>query len=393
MASTDRRCDFHPDDVEEPWWDEDIEIPTEYSCNRPARPEGTRCQFHAEVPVDFPACDVTPTDDRIEFAYLSKSDLNGVDLSGAVLPYANCMHLDFTKARGGLTNVRLPGAKLSHATLTGKRLEDVDLTGAICEATQFDHATIIGGSFAEATMESAVFEHTTLRNIDMREASLDHAVCDGARFEDICFDGASFVGASLVQCRFDADSHLHGGEFAGAILTGSIAHEAAIVRFESAAEGTDWDAAASEYLQLRSVARNSSLPSLGRSFFVKAKHCQRRSHSITSPARWRAGATRWLMRYGEGPTHVLGWAFIAIVAFVPLYMVTDGISTTEGVIPGSREHLLEYVYFSVVTFSTLGYGDFTPAGDTARLLAMLQAIVGSILIALFIFTLGRRATY
>lgn len=39
----------------------------------------------------------------------------------------------------------------------------------------------------------------------------------------------------------------------------------------------------------------------------------------------------------------------------------------------------DYIYFSTVTFSTLGYGDFSPCGDAhTRLLAAFQAIFGNL---------------
>ena len=38
----------------------------------------------------------------------------------------------------------------------------------------------------------------------------------------------------------------------------------------------------------------------------------------------------------------------------------------------------EALYFSAVTFSTLGFGDFTPARATAQALAGMQAIIGNL---------------
>jgi voltage-gated potassium channel Kch len=48
------------------------------------------------------------------------------------------------------------------------------------------------------------------------------------------------------------------------------------------------------------------------------------------------------------------------------------------------------LYFSVVTFTTLGYGDLIPAKQF-RLLAASEALVGLLLVGLFLFTLSRRA--
>ena len=48
------------------------------------------------------------------------------------------------------------------------------------------------------------------------------------------------------------------------------------------------------------------------------------------------------------------------------------------------------LYFSIVTFTTLGYGDITPTAEF-RLLAASEALVGVMLTGLFLFCLARRA--
>ncbi len=42
------------------------------------------------------------------------------------------------------------------------------------------------------------------------------------------------------------------------------------------------------------------------------------------------------------------------------------------------------VYFSAITFTTVGYGDFVPANDTGRALAACEALLGYLLLAVFV---------
>ena len=55
-----------------------------------------------------------------------------------------------------------------------------------------------------------------------------------------------------------------------------------------------------------------------------------------------------------------------------------------------RPNLL-FVYFSFVTLTTLGYGDMSPISETARSLAVLEAIVGPFFMAILIGWLVGRA--
>jgi len=42
------------------------------------------------------------------------------------------------------------------------------------------------------------------------------------------------------------------------------------------------------------------------------------------------------------------------------------------------------LYFSVVTLTTLGYGDIAPAVPAARMLCSLEAVIGQLFVAVFI---------
>jgi hypothetical protein len=52
--------------------------------------------------------------------------------------------------------------------------------------------------------------------------------------------------------------------------------------------------------------------------------------------------------------------------------------------------LLQSIYFSVITFTTIGYGDLYPTGVGSKFLVGFESLSGAILIALFVFVLGRR---
>ena len=120
-----------------------------------------------------------------------------------------------------------------------------------------------------------------------------------------------------------------------------------------------------------------------------------------------------LYGYGERPLNVVASAIVTILVFALLYMcfgVEQGsgdrlptynivremqlgiqqkdLFTRIQKIPWSSTR--DYLYFSVVTFTTLGFGDIRPQSGWSRTVAALEALGGVILIALFIFTFARK---
>jgi hypothetical protein len=76
-----------------------------------------------------------------------------------------------------------------------------------------------------------------------------------------------------------------------------------------------------------------------------------------------------------------------------------GFAILESLSPGAFRHedladgeavIQVFVYYSLVTLSTLGYGDVVPILPLARSLAAIEAIVGQLYIAVFVATLVAR---
>jgi hypothetical protein len=114
-----------------------------------------------------------------------------------------------------------------------------------------------------------------------------------------------------------------------------------------------------------------------------------------------------LSNYGESPWRVIGWITTVIAICALLYWSADintpGIGIyeckkiTESEISlvceelsSGDAHPLTHLYFSFVTFTTLGYGDYSPTEDWARAIAAVQAMLGLILSSLFIATFLRK---
>jgi voltage-gated potassium channel Kch len=107
------------------------------------------------------------------------------------------------------------------------------------------------------------------------------------------------------------------------------------------------------------------------------------------------------MLYGTSPWRVIGSSAVLILLCALLYPTTGGIQETgaEQAITYTVEEptntatpvlvtvFLKSLYFSVVTFATLGFGDISPVGSLARFLAGMESLLGSLLLALLVYVL------
>lgn len=96
---------------------------------------------------------------------------------------------------------------------------------------------------------------------------------------------------------------------------------------------------------------------------------------------------RGVSAYGESPARVAVSAAFVIAICASIFWFT-------GLTSNATDELLHSVwtslYFSVVTFTTLGYGDFSPPPGLARVAATIEALCGLFLMSLFLVTLVRR---
>jgi hypothetical protein len=59
---------------------------------------------------------------------------------------------------------------------------------------------------------------------------------------------------------------------------------------------------------------------------------------------------------------------------------------------GDEATLFEGLYFSGLSFTTLGYSDFNPVNQWGQVLAILETSVGVVRLAILVFVFGPRAT-
>ena len=94
---------------------------------------------------------------------------------------------------------------------------------------------------------------------------------------------------------------------------------------------------------------------------------------------------KWLYGWGEWPWLILAWCVVTIFIFSVLYYFIGDIAMNADIIKSYGTKL----YFSGITFTTLGFGGYSPMG-WAKVLAFIESFLGIFSIALFVYSFARR---
>ena len=102
--------------------------------------------------------------------------------------------------------------------------------------------------------------------------------------------------------------------------------------------------------------------------------------------------------YGEKPTRIILVSLFIILCFAGVFFFTGLLSDETVIVYASQASLSanidmywQSLYFSVVTFTTLGYGDILPIG-ISRLFASIEALLGGFILALFVVVFVKKMT-
>ena len=101
-------------------------------------------------------------------------------------------------------------------------------------------------------------------------------------------------------------------------------------------------------------------------------------------------AGRLIFGYAEKPLRIAAIAGGVILVCGLLFCGLNAVGAADGTEMHGVSRFTNAMYFSVVTFTTLGFGDLRPIWWAGKLIAGTEALAGAFLMAAFLVTLARR---
>ena len=190
-----------------------------------------------------------------------------------------------------------------------------------------------------------------------------NATFDSTEFNKVSFTRSTFTNVSLGESEFN-QMKVEWMTLKDALPADGLTYIKLIKNFREMEQFEDADAA---YYQYRRLSQKNKKWSFSKLMDVVA------------------GAS---CGYGVKPGYTLIWGFILIIVFALVYKLGNGIKRLKLKENGeARVSFWDAFYFSLVTFTTVGYGDWYPE-DMYRKFVMIEGVLGWLLLALFIVTLA-----
>ncbi len=316
-----------------------------------------------------PSVDLTHT---MEPLVSEGKDLRGVNLMGAELAGVDFRGANLEGAK--LFKANLKGADLSSANLIDAELTGADLTGANLEEANMSRVGLGMARLTRARLFRTTLDFSTLTGADLEQADLRCVSLREARIREANLRKADLTGADLQEADLSG-SHVEKATFQNANM------RRATIRYVAGFEQANWVGAdlrdvdfSGAYL-LRRFAMDQNYI---KEFREKSKMSELVYHLWWISSDCGRSISRWLILIG----------FVTLV-FGGLYMHVDidyGVHEPAWFTP---------FYYSIVTMTSLGYGDIIPRSAIAQCIAVVQVLLGYImlggLLSIFANKLARRA--
>jgi hypothetical protein len=292
-------------------------------------------------------------------ANVRHKNLENVNLAHAELDSANLSFADFKRANLAfaclqnaiLSFASFDGANLSAANLESTYLEDANLNNTIMTGANFKNAILTNSNLKNAYLVDAIFEGTNLIAVNFKNANLSSVTFDHKILGKLIRE-TGFRLTKLWKRRYDLllDTTIRCKGVNATTCYGSQ-------RFKLFLQDQDF---LEEYLE----------PAWGKIIFIF----------------W------WLFAdCGRSLGRWAGWSLLLAMIFAFIYRLLGPHSFDTQHL---EFNLFTLFYYSVVTFTTLGFGDIIPKTTTAAMWVTVEVVLGYImlggLITIFASKLSRR---
>ncbi len=354
---------------------------------------------------------------NLNFIVLQNADLSNAKLNGAKLDNSSLINVTFYKTKANSITIRNAQIKECEAGLSEFRQSDFSNTSI--DTTMFEYCQFDGSIFANCILQNVVFgqcslqhtkfgmtiaqelrvEDSNLSNADLNgiaiykglfeNTNLEWARINGGSLQDVDFIGCRLINTELMDTVM-VNPHMRRSLFRNTLL---VAKQLICLDEDGRELGNgikeeyekSYEEAHYVYLQLKNNFANIGF--YDDKIWASIKEQEMERFIALKNRRWLKYLLytfyRYYGNYGQDARLILLWGVVTVLVFGVIYYVTNTVDWGK-----QSADLLTAIYFSVITFLTIGYGDIVPIG-IGKLLASIEGAFGTITVSAFVVVLAK----
>ena len=272
------------------------------------------------------------------------------------------------KQKEDLSNFNLKKASLKNIYLVDATMKNCDL-----ERTDFEDASMFGANLSGSNLFKANFKNANLKN-----ANLENCNLLGANFNKTKLQNVYWGTDHKVINELDAEKAYKKGDF-----------ETAQKKYREAED---------IYRHIKIALQAQTLGDDTGKFFIREMIARRKQHKKFSAARIGSKIIELTTGYGEKLRNIV-FTIIGIIVTCMLLYGIEGISYNDEIVGFSSDDFQKHglfntlgnlLYFSVVVYSTVGFGEMLPIGPIGKTVMMFEGIAGGLVLAILIIALYKK---
>jgi len=269
--------------------------------------------------------------------------------------------------------VSLSNVHLKHANMQNANLLHVDLSKSDLTRSDFSGASMYGANFEGANLFKTNFEGANLKNANLKNANLL-----GADFTNAKLNNINWGKNNKVINEIQADKFLKNGNL-----------EKSIEKYKEAED---------IYRTLKISLKNQTLGNDVGKVFIREMIVKRKQMAKFSPLRIASKIAHITTGYGEKVGNIFYTALGMIICCALLFGIA-GVSYENATLGffgdiekfGGIIHVIgNLLYFSVVVFSTVGFGDIVPINAIGKSIVIVEGLLGTLLLSILIIALYKQ---
>jgi len=267
------------------------------------------------------------------------------------------------------------------------------LSGIQLKLADMKNAKLVNADLSNTDLTRADFSGASLYGVNLEGANLFKTNLEGANLKAANLKNCNMLGADFTNCKLNNIDWGNDNK-----VINEIEAENALTSSNANAANEKYKESEDIYRLLKMSLQAQSLGEDAGKMFLREMIVKRKQLPFFSPLRIAHKFAHLAFGYGEKIGNIL-YSIITVIIISAIIYGIEGVSYGDYTLGfwgdveqfgGILNVIGNLLYFSVVVFSTVGFGEILPIGPLGKSIMMVEGIAGGLILSIFMIAVYRQ---